>query len=750
MVDTRSGLILQGRASTFPKALHFLAAVVTMLAVSAVAQDRTSDAVPEPVVVSPLLFPAGAARPTTILAVGSGSAGHPETNWDGGQRNVNQLTGDTLIKRASGDDRDPSVKPGEDFYRYANGGWLARSVIPAGQQSYGTREMLKEKTGEQVHKLIQDAAVTHSAKGSIAEKVGGYYASFMDEAGIEAKGWTPLTDEMAAIAAITNKSTLSAYLGKTLNSEVDGLTANADHVLGVWINQGFDDSEHNLPHLWQGGLGLPDRDNYIDPSSKMVELRAKYQAHIAALLKLAGITGSETRAAQVLSFETRLARTFAPDSDAADVFKQNNPWKRADFDVRAPGMDWEAYFKSAGLAGQSDFIVWQPSAVTGISALVDIDGIDQWRDYLRFHLIEHYASVLPRAAVAEHFAFYGNTLAGTQEAPNRAEAAVDATNGALGQAVGQLYAQLYFPPEAKARAQAMVNDLITAFRARIANVTWMSSQTKEKALAKLAALEIGIGYPDTWIDYSTLDIVRGDAVGNMKRAEEFNRLRNLARLSQPVEPIEWLINPQVSGAIIMFSPNAEFFSAAILQPPYFDSQGDSASNYGSAGAGIAHEISHSFDELGNIYDARGRLSNWWSGEDLIRFRAEATKVAVQFDAYCPVANLCVKGKQVLSENVADLAGLQVAHDAYVLSLKGQTDVVLGGLSGEQRFFLAFAQRWRRIQSEAALRRQIATDTHAPGEYRSDAVRNVDAWYEAYKVVSGDKLYLKPEDRARIW
>jgi putative endopeptidase len=274
--------------------------------------------------------------------------------------------------------------------------------------------------------------------------------------------------------------------------------------------------------------------------------------------------------------------------------------------------------------------------------------------------------------------------------------------------------------------------------------------SKEKALAKLAALEIGIGYPDTWIDYSTLDIVRGDAVGNMRRAEEFNRLRNLARLRQPVAPIEWLINPQVPGAIIMFSPNAEFFSAAILQPPYFDSQGDSASNYGSAGAGMAHEISHSFDELGNIYDAHGRLSNWWSGEDLIRFRAEAAKVAAQFDAYCPVANLCVKGKQVLSENVADLAGLQVAHDAYVLSLKGQTDVVLGGLSGEQRFFLAFAQRWRRIQSEAALRRQIATDTHAPGEYRSDAVRNVDAWYEAYKVVSGDKLYLKPEDRARIW
>jgi len=296
----------------------------------------------------------------------------------------------------------------------------------------------------------------------------------------------------------------------------------------------------------------------------------------------------------------------------------------------------------------------------------------------------------------------------------------------------------------------MVSDLITAFRARFANLTWMSMQTKEKALAKLAALEIGIGYPDTWIDYSTLDIIRGDAFGNVRRAEAFNRLRNLARLRQPVNPIDWPINPQIPGAVIMFSPNAEFFSAAILQPPYFDSQGDSASNYGSAGAGIAHEISHSFDELGNIYDARGRLGNWWSSEELVRFRAEAAKLVVQFDAYCPLADLCVKGKQVLSENIADLAGLLVAHDAYILSLKGHTDVVLGGLSGEQRFFLAFAQRWRRIQSEAALRRQITTDTHAPGEYRSDTVRNVDAWYKAYSVVNSDKLYVRPEDRVRIW
>jgi len=647
------------------------------------------------------------------------------------------------------DDRDVSVKPGDDFYRYANGNWLALAVIPAGKQSFDTRAALAERVSGQVRDLILEVAA-HPANGSNGQKVGDYYAGFMDEARIDGKGFAPLADEMAAIAAISNKTSLSAYLGGTLNSEVDGLTANSDHIFGVWINQGFDDADHNFPHLLQGGLGLPDRDNYTDLSLKMVELRAKYRVHIAAALKLAGFPESEISAERIISLETRMARTFAPDSDAVDVFKQNNRWKRADFTLRAPGMDWEAYFKSAGLAGQSDFIVWQPSAVAGVSALVGSEGIDSWKDYLRFHVIEHFAAVLPSAVAAEHFSFYGKTLSGPQQAPNRVEAAIAATNAALGQGVGQLYTLRYFPPEAKARAQDMATGLITAFRARITKLTWMSPQTKEKALAKLAAFEIEIGYPDAWIDYSTLDVSRNDALGNMKRAEAFNRERNLAKLRQPVDPIEWPINPQIPGAVIMFSPNAEFFSAAILQPPYFDSRGDSASNYGSAGAGMAHEISHSFDELGNLYDARGRLGNWWTAEDLALFRTEAAKLVAQEDAYCPFADLCVNGKQVSGESIADLAGLVVAHDAYVLSLKGQPDVALNGLTGEQRFFLAFAQRWRRSQSEAALRGQIATDTHTPGEYRSDAVRNLDAWYKAYGVVKNDKLYLKPEDRIRIW
>jgi putative endopeptidase len=639
-------------------------------------------------------------------------------------------------------DMDTSVKPGNDFYRYANGGWLKTAAIPGGQSSFDTRAILAKKTNERVRDLIQEAATSHPVKGSIAQKVGDYYASFMDADAVESKGLTPLAAEMAAISAITNKASLSAYLGATLNTEVDGLTANADHIFGVWVNQSFTDSQHYVFHLLQGGLGMPDRDSYIDPSPRMVELRARYQAQIAAILKLAGVSDSESKAARILLLEMRMAQSHAPDSDAADVFKQNNSWRRADFNVKAPGMDWDAYFKSAGVDDQSEFIVWQPSAVTGTSALVGSEDIELWKDYLRFHLIEHYASVLPKAVAA--------ILSDTQQTPDRSKDAIVATNAALGQAVGQLYTQRYFPPEAKAKALAMVGDLIASYRTRISNLTWMSSSTKEKALAKLATLKIGVGYPDTWIDYSTLEVVRGDAFGNMHRAEGFNRLYNLAKLKRQADTGEWRIDPQIVGAVIVFTPNTETFSAGLLQPPYFDYQGDTASNYGSAGAGMAHEISHSFDELGNIYDDQGRIGMWWSMEDVAKYHAAAAKLAAQLDSYCPLADLCVSGKQVLSESIADLAGLLTAHDAYVLSLKGKSDVVIGGLSGEQRFFLAFAQRWRKLQSEDALRRQIKTDTHLPGEYRSDEVRNVEAWYKAYGIAAGDKLYLKPEDRIDIW
>ena len=648
------------------------------------------------------------------------------------------------------DDIDRTVKPGDDFYQYANGGWLKRSAIPEGRPTFDNRAIMGEATSKRVRDLITDASASHPAKGGVAQKVGDYYAGFMDQDGIETKGLTPLAEEMARIAAITNKTSLSAYLGTTLNIEVDGLTANADHIFGVLINQGFEDSKHNLPHLLQGGLGLPDRETYLDQSAKSAELRAAYQAHIAAILKLAGVTDADTKAAAILALEIQIASSHAPDSDSADVFKQNNPWKRTDFAVKAPGMDWEAYFRSAGLSGQTDFLVWQPTAVIGTSALITPDSVDVWKNYIVFHLIEHYSNVLPKNIASEDFAFYGKTLARATQATDRGTTAITATNATLGQAVGQLYTQRYFPPEAKAKANEMGANLIAAYRTRIPTLTWMSPATKQKALTKLAAFKLGLGYSDAWLDYSSFDVVRGDAFGNMRRAEAFNRSHNLELLKKPVEPYEWSIVPQIPGAVIMFSPNVEFFAAAILQPPYFDYKGDAASNYGSAGAGMAHEISHSFDELGNIYDAEGRLGKWWTADDTAKYHEAASKLSSQFSGYCPLPGLCLKGDQVLSESIADIAGLRTAHDAYLLSLKGKPDAVIGGLTGEQRFFIAFSQRWRRLQTEAALRRQVATDTHPPGEYRSDTVRNIDDWYKAFGIAPGDKLFLKPEDRIGIW
>ena len=648
------------------------------------------------------------------------------------------------------DGMDRTIRPGDDFYRYANGGWLKAAAKTAGRGSYDNRAILTEKTSKRVRDLIQDAAANPVPKGSNTQKVGDYFASFMDVDGIEAKGLAPIADEMAAIAALADKTALAAYLGGTQNTEVDGLTTSADHIFGLFVNQSFDDAKRNYPHLSQGGLGMLERDNYLDPSPKMAELRAQYQKHIAAILKIAGVADPDASAAHILALETAMAQAWAPDADAADVFKQNNPWKRADFPVKAPGIDWNTYFAGAGISDQADFIVWQPTAVTGTSALVASESLDTWKQYLQFHLVEHYSGVLPKTIGAEDFNFYGAILSGAKQPPEREKAAIAATNAALGQAVGQMYTKLYFPPEAKAKAQEMGRDLLTAYRARIANWTWMSLATREKAQIKLAAFTLGLGYPDTWIDYSTLDVVRGDAHGNMRRAEAFNRAANIAQLKEPADPAEWRIDAQTVGAVILFTPNTELFAAGILQPPYFDPQGDAASNYGSAGAGMAHEITHSFDELGNIYDDQGRIGMWWTPQDLANYRAATAKLAAQFDDYCPFIAVCVNGQQVSNENSADLAGLLVAHDAYILSLKGKPDATINGLTGEQRFFLAFAQRWRKVQSTDALLHQIKTDTHAPGEYRSDTVRNLEDWYRAYGVGPPDKLYLEPDARARIW
>lgn len=626
-----------------------------------------------------------------------------------------------------------AVGPGDDFYGYANGDWLRTTTLPEGRAAYDTTATLRDEALRRIRALVEEAAAVPASDR--ARRVGDYYASWMDLDGVEMKGLQPLAGELAAIAAIGDRHALSAYLGGALRLD-DGTNTQTDGLFGVWIHQGFHDGDRNMPHLVQGGLGLADRDAYGD-GPEAAEAQAAYRTHVAAMLTAAGFDQAEARAGRVLALETAIAATHASRADTDDVFKTDNPWRRADFATKAPGMDWAAWFEAAGLDRQDEFNVWQPSAFVGTAALIGSQPIEAWRDYLAFHLIEHYRGALPAA--------FGGV------APDRSKQAIDATTVAMGQDIGQLYVARWFPPQTKASAEAMVANIRTAFRARIAGLDWMSPAARQMSLAKLETLKVGVGYPDVWIDYSGLEVRRDDALGNMRRAEAFNYRRELAKLTQPVDPGEWsLVVPQWPGAVLNFSPNSMQFSAGLLQPPYFDAAGDAASNYGSAGAGIAHEISHTFDDLGSLYDEQGRLARWWTPDDAARTQAAAAGLAAQLDADCPQPGLCVNGRQVLRESVADLAGVLAAHDAYVLSLRGEPDMVKDGLTGDQRFYLAFARRWRRLQTDAALRQQIATDTHLPGQYRADTVRNLDDWVRAFDVKPGDRLWLEPEARTPIW
>jgi putative endopeptidase len=648
---------------------------------------------------------------------------------------------------------DRSVAPGDDFFAYANGGWIKHTQIPADRSSWGPSAELEELTARRTADLIAETARTRGSSGSDARKIGDYYASFMDEAGIEAKGLRPLKPELDRIAAISNARALARALGGELRADVDVLNAtnlHTDNLFGLWVAQDLSDPGRYLPFLIQGGLGMPDRDYYLDPSPRMADIRTRYQAHVAAVLKLAGVADSDAKAARIFELERRIAEKHASRAESEDVLKGNNHWTRQEFSTRAPGLDWEAFFSGAGLDRQREFVVWQPVAATGISALVPGQPLETWKDYLVFHAVDHFSFVLPRAFVDERFAFYGKVLSGAQELRDRWKRAVDATNQALGEAVGRLYTARYFPPEEKARAEEMVRNEIAAFGRRIDNLPWMAPETKVRAKAKLAVLKVGVGYPDKWRDYSEYEVVAGDAFGNVERAELFNYRRSIKKLGQPVDRGEWVMNPQLINAVNLPAMNALNFPAGILQPPYFDPKRPAVMDYGSIGAVIGHEISHSFDDQGALFDARGRLDNWWTKEDYAHFSASSAALVRQYDAYRPFPDLAVNGKQTVSENIADVAGLAAAYDAYRLSSNGKEAPAIQGLTGDQQFFLSFAQTWRRKVREPALRQQIVTDGHAPARYRADTVRNLDPWYEAFAVKPGQALYLAPGDRVRVW
>ena len=648
---------------------------------------------------------------------------------------------------------DRSVAPGDDFFAHANGAWVKSAEIPADRSTYGPSAVLDELTSRRTADLIAEAAKTQAPAGSDARKIGDYYATFLDEAAIEAKGLDPLRPELSRIAAIPDARALAAFLGGTLRADVDifnNTRLHTGNIFGLWVAQDLKDPSRYSPFLVQGGLGLPDRDYYVNPSPRMAAIRTKYQAHVAAVLKLAGVAEADAKAARILELERRIAEVHANREDSEDVQKGNNPWKRQDLSAKAPGLDWEAFLSAAGLAKQGDFVVWQPAAVTGISALVRDQPLATWKDYLTFHAVEAASSFLPKAFVDESFAFHGTVLTGTPKLRDRWKRAVSATDAALGEAVGKLYVARYFPPSEKARAEEMVKNELAAFSRRIDRLEWMAPATKARAKAKLLALKVGVGYPDRWRDYSDLEVVRGDALGNARRAGLFEYRRNLKKLGQPVDRGEWVMNPQLVNAVNLPAMNALNFPAAILQPPYFDPKRPAVMDYGASGATIGHEISHSFDDQGALFDEKGRLENWWTKEDFAHFTASAAQLVKQYDAYRPFPDLAVNGSLTVSENIADVAGLSAAYDAYRLSLGGKEAPTVQGLTGDQQFFLSFAQSWRNKIREAALRQRIVTDGHAPAEYRADTVRNLDAWYEAFSVKPGQKLHLAPNERVRVW
>jgi putative endopeptidase len=601
--------------------------------------------------------------------------------------------------------------------------------------------------------LIEEAVKENATAGSNNRKVADLYTSYMDEAGIEAKGLDPLRPHLEAIAAIHDKRELARALGESLRADVDALNNTNFHtanLFGMWVAPGFNDSDHYAAYLLQGGLQMPDRQYYLFDSDRMRDIRAKYQVHVSAMLKLAGFSNSDARAQRIIELEHAIAETHLSLTENEDIQKANNPWKQSDFATKAPGLDWAEYFRGAGLSNQASFIVWQPSAFVAESALVASTPLDTWKDWLAFHMIEAYAPVLPKALAEERFAFAGKTLSGTPQQRPRWQRGVAVVNVLLGDAVGKTYAQRYFSPEAKAQVDAMVANIIASFRKRIEALSWMDPATKAEAQAKLTTLYVGIGYPETWRDYSAYEVKADDIFGNTWRGGLFAYHRDVNRLGASVDRKEWSMHPQTVNAVNLPLQNALSFPAAILQPPFFDPLAPAAVNYGAIGSVIGHEISHTFDTEGSAFDSKGRVRDWWTPADLAHFKAATARLAAQYDTYKPFPDLSVNGKQTLGENIADNAGISAAYDGYRTSLAGKPAPAQDGFSGDQQFFIAFGQNWGSKSREATLRQQVMTDPHSPAEYRSDMVRNVDAWYPAFNVQPGEKLYLAPPDRVQIW
>ena len=643
--------------------------------------------------------------------------------------------------------KDAQVKPQDDFFRHVNGHWLDHTDIPSDKSGAGAFLDLREATLPQLRVIIDSRAnaVGVSAQ-SEGQKIADMYASFMDTAAIEAKGLKPLEDDFVKIAALTDKSQIPALV-----AYLNLMRVNVPYHLS--IHQDAQESTRYVADLGQSGLGLPDRDYYLlDGDARLKTARTKYMAHIEKMLAMSGDKQAAQGAADVLAIETELAKVQWTKVENRDPVKTYNRTELTQLDALTPGYDMTAFLTALGIKDKVTYlVVSQPSYLTGFSKVMQNTPLDAWKTYFKWHLLSASANTLSKSFADESFAFNSTVLNGIPKQEDRWKRGVRLVNGNMGESLGKLYVEKHFPAASKVRMEALVANLLEAYRESIDTLDWMSPATKKEAQAKLATFKPKIGYPNKWRDYSALQVVKGDALGNAQRASRFSTQFELNKLGKPIDREEWGMTPQTVNAYYNPEMNEIVFPAAILQAPFFDPKADDAVNYGGIGAVIGHEISHGFDDQGAQYDGKGNLRDWWTKEDHEKFAAKTSVLIKQYSAFSPLPGYNVNGELTLGENIADNSGLAIAYKAYKLSLNGKPAPIFNGLTGDQRFFTGFAQVWRGKTRDEATIVRIKTDPHSPGEFRANGtLRNMPDFYKSFDVKEGDKMYLSPKDRVSIW
>lgn len=636
---------------------------------------------------------------------------------------------------------DTSVRPGQDFNLFANGTYLRNTPIPADRTSYGAFHVLHDRAQDNLKALIEESAANPGASEDAA-RIGAFYNSFMDEAAVERLGAGPLQADLAEVRAADTREKMAALMGRTQSGF--GST-----IFGVQVFEDLKDSNKTSAYVVQGGLGLPDRDYYLEAS--FAEQKAAYQAYVAKALELGGWANPEQAAADVVAFETRIAEQHWTAVQNRQIDKIYNPATLAELAAMAPGFDWAAWAEGAGIAHVPTLIAANNTAFPGMARVFAETPIETLQSWEAFHVISQASPYLSSAFVENNFNFYGKVLGGQPENQPRWKRGVTTVDGSLGEVLGREYVARHFPAESKAQMEELVANLRAAMTRRIESLDWMSPETKQQALYKMSRFGVKIGYPDEWREYDGLRLVPGDLYGNVERSAAFEWAFNVDKLSKPVNPLEWGMTPQTVNAYYNPPRNEIVFPAAILQAPFFDPNADPAINYGGIGAVIGHEITHGFDDQGRKTDGDGALRDWWTAEDAAKFEERAAVLGAQYSALSPIEGATVNGDLTMGENIADLGGLLLALDAYHMSLNGQPAPVINGFTGDQRVFLGWAQVWRTKIRDEALRQQVTVDPHSPGQIRAaQSLRNIDAWYEAFGVQPGDEQYIAPEARARIW